>query len=169
MTDRFAEVAGIQLQYHELGEGTAVILIGWTHAGHADRAEAGRDAFRRGEYEQAAELWTQTWVDGLSRPLGEMDPVVRSRAYDLVLHNTRTPVGEGERQEIDPPAIERLGDIQAPTLVILGEHDTPDIHAIVELLMDGIPNARLVEMHDVAHMLNMEKPAEFNRLVLDFL
>ena len=141
----------------------------WTLAGRADRVEAGRDAYKRGDIEQAAELWTQTWVDGLSRTSAELDPAVRSRAYDMVLHNMRTPEGEGERQEIDPPAIERLGDIQAPTLVILGEHDTPDIHAIGELLKDGIPGVRLVEMDDVGHVLNMERPAEFNRIVLDFL
>jgi pimeloyl-ACP methyl ester carboxylesterase len=59
--------------------------------------------------------------------------------------------------------------VAAPRGPPLGEHDTPDIHAIVELLTNGIPNARLVEMDDVAHMLNMERPAQFNRLVLDFL
>ena len=261
MTDQFAEVAGTPIRYEALGEGSAVILIGWSNLrlwddqmgpfarrhrvihydvrgrgqtadppgqfsdhddlrgllnhldiaqaslvgfsgggkialdfalvypemvdklvlvgpglggyewtpADADKREAGLDALRRGDIEQAAELWTQVWVDDLSRPSGEMDPAVRSRAYDRVLHNFRTPEGEGERQEIGPPAIERLGDIQAPTLVILGEHDTPDIHAIGELLKDGIPGVRLIEMDDVAHMLNMEKPAQFNRLVLDFL
>jgi pimeloyl-ACP methyl ester carboxylesterase len=141
----------------------------WTGAGFADKADVMRDAYKRGDIEQAAELWTQSWVDGPSRPSAEVDPAVRARVYDTVLHTLRKPEGEGEPQEIDPPAIERLGDIQAPALVILGEHDAPDIHAIVELLMNGIPNARLVEMDDVAHMLNMERPAEFNRLVLDFL
>jgi pimeloyl-ACP methyl ester carboxylesterase len=141
----------------------------WTHAGWYDTAEVMTDAYRRGDQEQAAELWTQIWVDGPSRASGEVDPSVRSRVYDTVLNTIRLPEGEGERQEIDPPAVERLGDIQAPALVILGEHDVPDIHAIGELLMNGIPDARLVEMDDVGHMLNMEEPAHFNRLVLDFL
>ncbi len=141
----------------------------FTLAGFADKAEAMRDAYHRGDKEQAAELWTQVWVDGPSRPSVQVDPAVRSRAYDMILHTIRMPEGDGERQEIDPPAIERLADIQAPALVILGENDAPDIHAIAELLMNGLPNSRLVEMDDVAHMLNMERPAEFNRLVLDFL
>lgn len=95
---------------------------------------------------------------------------IRSSApAPMVLHNTHMPKGDGERQEIDPPAIDRLGDIQAPALVILGEHDPPDIRAIGELLMDGLPAARLVEMNDVGHFLIMEQPSEFTRLVLDFL
>ena len=149
--------------------GTGLGGYEWTWAGIADEREAGRDAYKRGDLERAAQLWTQSWVDGPSRPSEQMDPVVRSRAYDMVLHNTGTPVGDGERQEIDPPVIDRLGDIQAPALVVVGEHDTPDIHAIGELLMAGLPNAHLVEMNDVGHFLIMEQPHEFTRIVLDFL
>jgi 3-oxoadipate enol-lactonase len=141
----------------------------WTLEGFADKAAAMREAYERGDKEQAAELWTQVWVDGPARTTEMVETAVRARAYDMILHMSRLPDGDGERQEIDPPAIERLADIQAPMLIILGEHDAPDIHAIVELLAKQIPNVRQVPMADTAHMLNMEKPAEFNRIVLDFL
>ena len=141
----------------------------WTLEGIANKAEAMHNAYERGDKELAAELWTQVWVDGSSRTPEMVDTAVRSRAYDMILHMFRQPEGKGQRQEIDPPAIERLGNIQAPTLIILGEHDTPDIHTIVELLAKQIPNAHQVRMVDVAHMLNMEKPSEFNRVVMAFL
>lgn len=74
-----------------------------------------------------------------------------------------------EFRELDPPAIGRLASIQAPTLVVLGEHDTPDIHAIDRLLQEQVAGAELVMLPDVGHTLNMEKPTEFNALLERFL
>lgn len=63
---------------------------------------------------------------------------------------------------------ERLGQIQAPTLVLVGEDDrfTPLYHA--RLLANSIPGARLQVLPDCGHAVPLERPAEFNRLVLDF-
>ncbi|MFQ5436263.1 MAG: alpha/beta fold hydrolase, partial [Anaerolineae bacterium] len=88
----------------------------WTLEGIADKAETMRAAYERGDKEGAAELWTQVWVDGPSRTPEMVDTAVRTRAYEMILHMFNLPNGDGERQEIDPPAIERLGDIQTPTL-----------------------------------------------------
>ena len=38
-----------------------------------------------------------------------------------------------------------------------------------ELLMQKVPGARKVVIHDAAHLPNLEHPEEFNRIVLDFL
>ncbi len=141
----------------------------WTLEGFADKVEAMSAAYKRGDKEQAAELWTQVWVDGPSRAPEMVETAVRTRAYEMILRMFNLTDGDGERQEINPPTIDRLGDIQAPTLVILGEHDAPDVHAIVKLLANQILNVRQVNMAETAHMLNMEKPVEFNQLVLEFL
>jgi pimeloyl-ACP methyl ester carboxylesterase len=37
------------------------------------------------------------------------------------------------------------------------------------MLAERIPNARLVQIPDVDHVVNMRKPDEFNEVVLDFL
>ena len=60
---------------------------------------------------------------------------------------------------------ERIAEIQAPTLVIAAAHDpaTPPDHA--ELLVDGIPGARLVVLPDAAHLANVEQAEEFSTLV----
>ncbi len=68
-----------------------------------------------------------------------------------------------------PPAIERLGSIVAPTLVIVGEHDMADFHAIADVLATRIPRARKVVMKGLGHVPSMEDPAAFNRLLLEFL
>jgi 3-oxoadipate enol-lactonase len=60
---------------------------------------------------------------------------------------------------------DRLGEIQAPTLVIAGAKDpaTPPEHA--ELLAEGIPDAKLVVLPDAAHLANVEQAEAFSTLV----
>lgn len=69
----------------------------------------------------------------------------------------------------DPPAIERLGSIRAPTLVIVGEKDSADFHGIASALEAGIRGARKVVMPGVGHMANLEAPEGFNRVLVEFL
>jgi 3-oxoadipate enol-lactonase len=69
----------------------------------------------------------------------------------------------------DPSPAERLGEIRAPTLAIVGERDLPDFHAIASLIERAVPGARRAVLAGVGHMLNMEAPERFNALVLDFL
>ena len=129
------------------------------------------EALKRGDYEWASELETRIWVDGPQRTPQQVDPVVRQRVYEMNLHNYRN-MGSVEfppPQELDPPAIARLGEVAVPTCLIIGDKDVREMLSIIEKLEQDIPGARKVVMHDVAHALNMEQPEEFNRIVLDFL
>ena len=72
-------------------------------------------------------------------------------------------------QELDPPAIGRLNEIKAPTVVIVGDLDMPDILDIANRIQKEVVGARKVVISGVAHMVNMEKPNEFNYAVVDFL
>ena len=40
---------------------------------------------------------------------------------------------------------------------------------VADLLEQNIPNAKKVVIANAGHIMNMEKPAEFNKAVLDFL
>ena len=66
-------------------------------------------------------------------------------------------------------AMQRLGEVRAPTLVVVGERDQPDFHAIANELTAGIPLARKVVVPGTGHLVPMEAPAEFNALVAGFL
>jgi pimeloyl-ACP methyl ester carboxylesterase len=77
--------------------------------------------------------------------------------------------GEAELEDLKPPAAGRLGEIGAPTLVLVGGHDRADIRAIADALAGGIPGAQRVDLPGTAHLPNMERPGEFNRVVLEFL
>ncbi|GAC1406831.1 MAG: alpha/beta hydrolase [Ktedonobacteraceae bacterium] len=129
------------------------------------------EAVKRGDYERASELETRIWVDGPERTPQQVDPVVRQRVYEMNLHNSRN-MGTVEfppPQELDPPAIARLSEVAVPTFLIIGDKDVHEMLSIIDKLEQDIPGARKVVMHDVAHVLNMEQPEEFNRIVLDFL
>lgn len=65
--------------------------------------------------------------------------------------------------------MERLGNIRAPTLVIIGDRDAPGILVNAEAYRSKIPGAQTVVMTNVSHHLVLEKPREYNRLVLRFL
>lgn len=64
---------------------------------------------------------------------------------------------------------ERLGEIKAPTLIIVGDRDAPSIMTNAQLIEAKLPGARKVVMTNVSHHLNMEKAKEYNRLVKSFL
>ena len=62
-----------------------------------------------------------------------------------------------------------LPRIAVPTLVIVGDLDASGVLAAADLLAQGIAGAQKVVIPGTAHMLSMEKPEEFNQVVLDFL
>jgi 3-oxoadipate enol-lactonase len=69
---------------------------------------------------------------------------------------------------LDPPAIQQLGSIALPALVIVGEEDLPDFHSIADILYKNIPASKKIVMKKVGHMSNMEDSRRFNDLLLDF-
>jgi pimeloyl-ACP methyl ester carboxylesterase len=54
-------------------------------------------------------------------------------------------------------------------LIVCGDRDTPYTQAAADYMEQHIRGAKKVLMANTAHLPNMERPAEFNRLVLDFL
>jgi proline iminopeptidase len=63
----------------------------------------------------------------------------------------------------------RLGEIEAPTLIMVGCHDPQYPPSASEELAAGIPNARLVHFEHSGHYPFIEEPEPFWALVADFL
>ena len=64
---------------------------------------------------------------------------------------------------------DRLGQITAPTLVLVGKEDILLPVKLSEELAAGIPNAQLVVLEGGGHGFSVEIADKFNRAVLDFL
>jgi 2-succinyl-6-hydroxy-2,4-cyclohexadiene-1-carboxylate synthase len=65
------------------------------------------------------------------------------------------------------PLHDRLAEIHAPTLVIVGAIDPTRPRG--ELVASGIPGARLAVIEGAGHTPHLERPDAFRRLVIDFL
>jgi pimeloyl-ACP methyl ester carboxylesterase len=68
-----------------------------------------------------------------------------------------------------PAAAARLGEIKAPTLLVIGDRDVPQIKATIEKLEREIAGSKRVTIEGAGHMVNMEKPDLFKGAVLGFL
>jgi pimeloyl-ACP methyl ester carboxylesterase len=75
----------------------------------------------------------------------------------------------GQRAKLTKPLLEKLGTITAPALVVWGKNDRIIPLAHAQVAANKIPGARLQIFDRCGHMPQYEYPAEFNRLVLDFL
>lgn len=71
--------------------------------------------------------------------------------------------------DIDDGLAERLRDITAPTLVIVGNQDILTPRGDAEHLAELIPTAELVVVSGAAHGLMVEHASTFNATLLDFL
>jgi pimeloyl-ACP methyl ester carboxylesterase len=124
-------------------------------------------AIERGDHQEAARVEIDTWVVGVGRDPSTVDPEVRRRVRDMLL--VAYEHGEAELEEPDPPAAGRLGEVAVPALVVVGEHDRPDIHAMAGALAAGIPRAERAVLPGTAHLPSMERPEACNQVVLEFL
>jgi pimeloyl-ACP methyl ester carboxylesterase len=126
-------------------------------------------ALGRQEVGGAVEVFLSMWVDGPYRQPGEVSPAVRERTREMAIRALQMSRLAPNCKGLEPPAASRLREVHVPTLVVLGEKDAPDIHAIGELILKDVVGSRLVKMSDVGHSLVMEKPDEFNRIVDEFV
>jgi pimeloyl-ACP methyl ester carboxylesterase len=157
---------------------TALVLVAPGLPGHdwSEEVSAGWDeeeaALEAGDLDTAVEINLRTWVDGPRREPAEVDPEVRAkvaemqrRAFELQLPFEET----AEEELLVPDLADRIGEIAAPTLLVVGEEDVSDMHAIADRLAAEIPGARRATIAGTAHVPSMERPAEFDELVLGFL
>jgi 3-oxoadipate enol-lactonase len=140
-----------------LGAGDAALF---TEIEEADKA-GDMDAVNRAE--------VRLWVDGPLRREGSAPNAVRELVLDMNGRSLHTDWSSAESQPIARPAITRLDEITAPTLVIVGDHDLPHCLANADLITSRINGSRKVIIKDAAHLPSLERPEEFNRIVLEFL
>jgi pimeloyl-ACP methyl ester carboxylesterase len=144
-------------------------LNGWTWS--PDMVKLLAEIFERvgaDDIAGARQLSERLWLDG-PRDSGSIDPIYRARASALYADNFRPERWTIQPQPPSPPSSERLAEIKAPTLVMIGECDAPDLHNIANLLVSEITGARKVTIQNAAHLPSLEHPEQFNRIVMDFL
>jgi 3-oxoadipate enol-lactonase len=140
--------------------------------GEDELFEAEGAAEEAGDMDLAAELdtriWVDGWVDGVNQPTTRVAPAVREaiKGWDRELLEPGRQYGDRIKAA---PAIDRLGEIEIPTLVAIGDLDTSGTRAAAEVLAEGIEGARLVHFPNAAHIIGMEAPDELAAAMLDLL
>ncbi len=123
-----------------------------------------------GDLGRVSELEVRMWVDGPYRGPDRVDPAVRDLVREMNLIALKNEASaSGDEQPLEPPAADRLPEIRVPALVLVGDRDRPEIVAGADLLEERLPNVQKVVMPETAHLPNMERPEEFNGIVLGFL
>lgn len=99
------------------------------------------------------------------------NPKARARLREMLVHNHKAlkTLADGVVRYPARPTIERLSEIKAPTLVVIGSIDHPNLLAIADILHAKIPGARKAVMPGASHHPPVEQPKEFNRILSDFL
>ena len=157
---------------------SALVLVAPGFPGH-DWSQEMQDAWgeeeaalEAGDLAEAVEVNLRTWVDGPRREPEDVDPDVRARVGEMQLRafELQVPVGEAAEEELLVPDLaDRLSEVKAPTLILVGDEDVPDMQAIAQRLEREIPGSRRETIANTAHVPSMERPREFDELVLPFL
>jgi pimeloyl-ACP methyl ester carboxylesterase len=148
-------------------------LADWDWSDEVKRfGEEEEEAYESGDLDRAVELNLKLWVDGPRRDPDAVDQGMRAFVGEMQRRAFEIPVPDPpptSPSPLDPPALQRLSEIAIPTLVVVGDQDVADMIQIASLLAKGIPGSRKVTLPDTAHMIPLERPEEFNRILLDFL
>ncbi|MFC3454294.1 alpha/beta fold hydrolase [Amycolatopsis speibonae] len=127
------------------------------------------EAGARGDLPAAIECILRMWVDGPHRVPGVVDQDVRRRCQEMYTQTITRHRGSGFMLMDELRAIERVGELTPRTLTLVGDLDSSDILAIADRIETEARDARKLVVPGVAHMVNLEKPGRFSRILLDFL
>ena len=123
-------------------------------------------AFEAGDLERVAQLDAEMWVVGVGRTRDDVDDDVFHlvQEMDLIPLETET---EREKHQNDQ-RLDSLSDLQMPVLVIVGQHDMPDLVESAHHLAARLSDSPVAIIEGSAHLPSMERPEQFNRHLSDF-
>lgn len=124
------------------------------------------------DLDAVAEAELRFWVVGPGRQPDQVDPELMEFAREM---ERRALVAEQalsavDAAELDPPAIQRLGELKIPVLVGAGAADVPEISQLADRIAATVPGAvRLPDVPDAAHLLPLERPEPVATALTSFL
>jgi 3-oxoadipate enol-lactonase len=133
----------------------------WIKAAHA--------AAKRGDSVGVALAWLESaYIRTALQP-----PEQAAWIRQIVIDNASYWMGIVRHQDLEreasPAAADRLTELQAPILLLVGDGDTPFIQDVARAIAQRAPNVRRIDIPGVGHMLNLEAPERFNAEVMAFL
>ena len=114
----------------------------------------------------AVPLWLQHPMVSVAMSHATAGPLVRTMVED----NQKMFVADHWPQEqMSPPAFERMAGLNANVLFIVGDRDIASVRAGAEASAARIKKSKVVTIKDADHLPHMEKPAEINKLLVEYI
>ncbi|WFU78183.1 alpha/beta hydrolase [Bradyrhizobium sp. CIAT3101] len=126
-----------------------------------------REAEQVGDLNQANAVKAHLWLDGPFQPEGRVAGDARRLFLEMNGQALR-PSSVGSSVDATS-AYRRLGEISAPSLVIWGDLDFPNIRDRSRYLTTALPNASGHELSGTAHLPSLDRPAEVSALIAEFV
>jgi len=123
-------------------------------AAFLERGEKNMAPLKNGDTRAVAENWSKDRFI-----IGEGHDPARKKLYDLLAENPQNLKYTGEFEiRNSRPSNTRLGEIHAPTSIVVGEFDIPDVHAHAGAIEAGIPGAERDIIMNAGHLVQLEQP-----------
>jgi 3-oxoadipate enol-lactonase len=122
------------------------------------------DADREGRAADAVEMDVNAWASAQT-------PANRKRIMEIAMDNFHVHAENPWKLQVppEPRTWHRLSQIRTPTLLIIGDRDVAPQIVMVDNIHSHIRGSKKVLIQGADHIVNMSKPDEFNRTVLEFL
>ncbi len=131
-----------------------------------EHSEATLSAYERGDGHTVAVEILRRWGP---MSFGANGEVIDEPAAHTLLEQAKHFMAEEDFEREEPSALERLGEIAVPTLIVLGDRDEHTITDIGDIYAAAIPNAKRHMLADADHLLPMRVPEQLHALLLEHL
>src|SRR5215831_19017644 len=122
----------------------------------AERGQKNNAPLEKGDVQSAAENWSKDRF-----LIADSHEAARRKFLDALLKYPQSLRYAGNLEiRPTPGAGSRLAEIQAPTIIVAGEFDIPDVQAYCGVIQFGVPDAVRVVIKDAGHLVQLEQPAE---------
>ena len=130
-----------------------------------ERANRNNEPMERGE----VEAWARNWSQDKFLVAGTNEKA-RRKIYDELVANAEKlkKYDAALEEKLTPPASERLREIKAPTMIVVGAADIADVKAHAGAIKAGIHGSTLIVVEGAGHLFQLEKPEEAVTRLNDF-
>ncbi len=105
--------------------------------------------------------WAKNWSQDQFLVAGANE-AARRKIYEQLIANAEKlkNYDSAVEEKLSPPASQRLAEIKAPTLIMVGEGDIADVHAHCDAINAGIRGSERLAIKQAGHLIQIEKPDE---------
>ena len=164
----------LTIAYPEVVDSLILVAPGLTGYEYRDRETLEKDMIlekliAKDRREEVADMLVDIWVVGLKRRREMVASDARALVHRMILDNYDAVVDKYPEAAPTFDLVTRLSEIHAPTLVMIGDSDLPDMLAVSQLVTEKVPGAKRQVIHNAAHLPNLEHDILFNQIMIEFL